>query len=98
MKNIPSEKVFNVTDIPCSAKHGQVVQRCLDLGVGDYFVLVNTHDPVPLRSQLDAAFPESFLWEPVASDTPEFHLKITKLKPTDPSRTVSRNCPSHDGD
>ncbi|MBP6508905.1 MAG: DUF2249 domain-containing protein, partial [Opitutaceae bacterium] len=40
--------VFDVRPIPGRVKHAQIFQRWFDLPVGQFFVLLNDHDPVPL--------------------------------------------------
>lgn len=72
---------FDVRAIPCRIKHGLIFQRWFDLPVGDHFVLINDHDPVPLRYQFAAQFPDAFSWDYLASGPDEFHVKITKLAP-----------------
>jgi uncharacterized protein (DUF2249 family) len=73
------DPIFDVREIPCRIKHGQIFQRWLDLPVGAYFILVNDHDPVPLYYQFSAMFPEAFTWEYLVQGPDEFHVKITKL-------------------
>ncbi len=72
---------LDVRPIPCSIKHGLIIQKWLDLAVGDYFVLLNNHDPVPLHYQFSAEWPEAFSWEHLVKGPGEFRIKITKLKP-----------------
>ncbi len=74
-----SNVIFDVREIPCRIKHGQIFQRWLDLPVGQHFVLVNDHDPVPLYYQFAAQFPGAFTWEYVERGPDEFHVRITKL-------------------
>ena len=74
--------VFDVREIPCRIKHGQIFQRWLDLPVGQHFVLLNDHDPVPLRYQFEAQFPGAVSWEYLKAGPDEFMVKITKLAPT----------------
>ena len=38
----------------CFLKHGLIIQTWLGLAVGDYFILLNDHDPVPLYYQFSA--------------------------------------------
>ncbi len=73
--------VFDVRTIPCRIKHGQIIQRCIDLPVGHHFVLVNDHDPIPLRHQLEAEFPGAFSWEYVERGPDDFRVKITRPAP-----------------
>ena len=73
---------FDVRRIPCRVKHAQIFQRWADLPVGGYFVLVNDHDPVPLYYQFEALFRGAFTWEYLVDGPTEFHVKITRLKPS----------------
>jgi uncharacterized protein (DUF2249 family) len=72
--------VFDVRPIPGRVKHAQIFQRWFDLPVGQYFILLNDHDPVPLYYQFNAEFPEAFIWEYVERGPEEFRVKITKLR------------------
>lgn len=78
---IEPAKIMDVRPIPCSVKHGLIIQKWLELAVGDYFVLLNDHDPVPLHYQFSAEWPEAFSWEHLVKGPDEFQVKITKLKP-----------------
>ncbi len=77
---VSPEKVFDVRPIPGRVKHAQIFQRWLDLPTGDYFVLLNDHDPVPLRYQFSAEFPGAFSWDYLETGPEEFRVKITKLR------------------
>lgn len=76
------DKVMDVRAIPCSIKHGQIIRAWLELPVGDHFILLNDHDPVPLYYQFSAEWPGMFTWEHLVKGPAEFRVKITKLKPT----------------
>jgi uncharacterized protein (DUF2249 family) len=76
---IDPQAVFDVRSIPGRVKHAQIFQRWFDLPVGGYFVLLNDHDPIPLRYQFDAEFPQAFTWEYLENGPDEFRVKITKL-------------------
>lgn len=53
---------LDVRHIPHAARHGQVFARLEALVAGDALRVVNDHDPVPLRQQLDAISPGVFSW------------------------------------
>jgi uncharacterized protein (DUF2249 family) len=72
---------MDVRPIPCSIKHGMILQTWRDLAVGDHFVLLNDHDPVPLRYQFNAEFPGACLWEYLEKGPNDFRVKITKMNP-----------------
>ena len=87
---------MDVRPIPCSIKHGLIIKNWLDLAVGDYFVLLNDHDPVPLYYQFSAQWPGAFTWEHLVKGSEEFRVKITKVKSTgQPAGEVSECCGGH---
>lgn len=91
---IPAEKIFDVREIPCSVKHGQIFARWNSLPVGDYFVLKNDHDPVPLRYQFEAEFTDGYGWDYIERGPVVFQVKITKLaaKQASPEAATASKC------
>lgn len=77
------QALFDVRPIPCRVKHQQIFQRWFDLPVGGYFILLNDHDPVPLRYQFQAEFGDAFSWEYLERGPEDFRVKITKLAAVD---------------
>jgi uncharacterized protein (DUF2249 family) len=93
---IGADNVMDVRPIPCSVKHGLIIGAWLGLPVGDHFILLNDHDPVPLRYQFAAQWPGTFTWEHLAKGPEEFRVKITKLKPLDePAEPVASAFAGH---
>jgi len=92
---IGADRVLDVRPIPCSVKHGRIIKQWLDLGVGEHFILLNDHDPVPLRYQFAAQWPEAFAWEHLVNVPGEVRVKITKLKATAPTGEVAECCGGH---
>ena len=74
------DKVFDVRPIPCSIKHRQILQVWHQLAVGEHFILLNDHDPVPLRYQFAAEFPEAFTWDYLERGPEDFRVKISKTR------------------
>lgn len=83
------DKVMDVRPIPCSIKHGLIIKQWLELPVGDHFILLNDHDPVPLYYQFAAQWPNAFSWQHLAKGPEEFRVKITKLKSAEPAAEVA---------
>jgi uncharacterized protein (DUF2249 family) len=81
---VGTDRVMDMRPIPCSVKHGLIIKQWLDLAVGEHFILLNDHDPVPLYYQFAAQWPNAFTWEHLVKDPEEFRVKITKLKETAP--------------
>ncbi|PTY08065.1 hypothetical protein DB347_00310 [Opitutaceae bacterium EW11] len=73
------QAVFDVRPIPCRVKHRQIFQRWFGLPVGGYFVLLNDHDPLPLRYQFEAEFGNAFGWDYIERGPEDFRVKITKF-------------------
>jgi len=92
---VGADRVMDVRSIPCSVKHGLIIKQWLDLAVGEHFILLNDHDPVPLHYQFSAQWPNSFTWEHLVNVPAEFRVKITKLKAAAPVGEVSECCGGH---
>jgi uncharacterized protein (DUF2249 family) len=82
---IGKDKVMDVRPIPCSIKHGLILKTWRELPVGDHFILLNDHDPVPLRYQFEAEFPGACAWEYLEQGPADFRVKITKLQELPPA-------------
>jgi len=89
---LAADKVMDVRSIPCSIKHGMIIKQWLELPVGDHFILFNDHDPVPLRYQFAAQWPDAFTWEHLVNLPGEARVKITKLKATAPEAQPVAEC------
>lgn len=70
---------FDVRPIPCRQKHKMIFERWAALPVGEHFVLINDHDPVPLYYQFAVQFPGQFTWEYLVAGPEEFQVKITRM-------------------
>lgn len=75
---IDPAKIFDGRNVPCTVKHGRIIQRWLDLAVGDYFVLRNDHDPERMRQKFETEWPGTFSWEHLQRGPEDFQVKITK--------------------
>jgi uncharacterized protein (DUF2249 family) len=78
---IGPDRVMDVRPIPCSVKHGLIIRTWLEMAVGEHFILLNDHDPVPLYYQFAAQWPGAFTWDHLVKGPHEYRVKITKLSP-----------------
>jgi uncharacterized protein (DUF2249 family) len=92
---IGPDRVMDVRPSPCSIKHGLIIQTWLELAVGDHFVLLNDHDPVPLYYQFAAQWPQAFTWEHLVKGPDEFRVKIKKLKAVNGTDAAVPGCCGH---
>lgn len=76
-----TEEIFDARELTCDEKRPAVIDRCVSLPVGRSFVLVNGHDPVPLRAFLDREFPGCFRWDhvPGRADEESVAIRVTKI-------------------
>ncbi len=77
---IGPDKTMDVRPIPCTIKHGLIIKTWEELPVGDHFILLNDHDPIPLHYQFSAEYPDAFSWDYLERGPSDFRVKITKLK------------------
>jgi uncharacterized protein (DUF2249 family) len=91
---IGPDRVLDVRDIPCSIKHGLIIRTWLAMPVGQHFILVNGHDPVPLYYQFNAEWPGTFTWEHLLKQPEEVRVKVTKLKATSTAQSPEHCCPT----
>lgn len=70
---------LDVRTIPPRERHPLIFLRLDALQVGEALLLVNDHDPKPLRYQLQAERPEEFSWEPQAEGPEEWVIRIGRV-------------------
>jgi uncharacterized protein (DUF2249 family) len=63
-------------------KHPTIFARYAILPPGGSFVLVNDHDPKHLRQEFEADHPDSFGWEYLTREPPNWRVRITKRAST----------------
>lgn len=75
--NTPEE--VDVRELPHGRRHPRVFGVYARLGAGESFVLVNNHDPQPLRRELDVFYPDQFSWEYLDSGPTLWRVRISRL-------------------
>ena len=76
---MPEPKILDVRVIPPPQKHPAIFTAFDALAAGDYFVLVNDHDPVPLRYQFEFTRAGQVGWEYLEQGPELWRVKISKL-------------------
>lgn len=71
---------LDVRVIPPRERHPLIFSRLDALTTGEALLLVNDHDPKPLRYQLMAERPEQFNWEPQEEGPEEWKIRISRVK------------------
>lgn len=70
---------LDVRVIPPREKHPTIFQTFEALASGESFILVNDHDPFPLRYQFEAERPGQFGWEYLERGPQVWRVEISKL-------------------
>lgn len=71
--------MVNATEYPPQLKHKVIFETFDKLKPSESMLLVNDHDPVPLRYQFEAMHPGKFTWDYVEKGPDLFRVKIGKL-------------------
>ena len=69
----------NATEYPPQLKHKVIFETFNSLKPSESMLLINDHDPVPLRYQFESMHPGTFTWEYLEQGPTTFRVKISKL-------------------
>jgi uncharacterized protein (DUF2249 family) len=70
---------IDVREIPHGQRHPRIFARYARLVPGEGFVLVNNHDPKPLRREFEAAHGGGFTWEYLESGPEQWRVRIGRI-------------------
>lgn len=71
---------LDVRTLPPRERHPLIFARLDSLSLGEALLLVNDHDPKPLRYQLMAERPEQFAWAPQEEGPEEWKIRISRVE------------------
>ncbi|WP_328558490.1 DUF2249 domain-containing protein [Streptomyces coelicoflavus] len=71
--------ILDVREIPHGQRHPRIFTRFARLADDESFVLVNNHDPKPLRREFEATHSGRFTWEYVESGPERWQVRITRV-------------------
>jgi uncharacterized protein (DUF2249 family) len=80
---------LDVRTLPAPQRHERIFALLDQLAIGQELVLINDHEPRPLRYQIQAAQPESFAWDPQQTAVHEWTVRIRRLRPSLPLSQMS---------
>ncbi|MGG1519986.1 DUF2249 domain-containing protein [Paenibacillus oryzisoli] len=70
---------IHATEYPPHLKHKVIFETFNNLKPNEAMLLVNDHDPVPLRFQFDSMHAGKFTWDYIEQGPLTFQVKIGKL-------------------
>lgn len=71
--------VVDVREIPRGRRHPRIFGVYGRLAPGESFVLVNNHDPKPLRREFQATYPDRFGWDYLEAGPDRWRVRIGRL-------------------
>jgi uncharacterized protein (DUF2249 family) len=74
-----SPRTLDVRVIPPREKHPTIFQTFESLGPGESFVLVNDHDPRPLRYQFEYEHTGQFGWQYLEEGPQVWRVEISRV-------------------
>lgn len=74
----PASDAIDVRDIAPAQRHPLIFQRFDALNVGDSFMLINDHDPKPLRYQLVAEYAGDLIWDYLEQGPSVWRVRLGK--------------------
>ena len=79
------ERVLDVrSEIP-RRRHELIFETFAELDPGSAYLLVNDHDPKPLRYQFEAELPGCFSWDYLEEGPEVWRVRIGRTAPADPT-------------
>ena len=72
-------EVVDVRGIPRGRRHPRIFGVYGRLAPGESFVLVNNHDPKPLRREFQATYPDRFGWDYLEAGPERWRVRIGRL-------------------
>lgn len=81
-KSAPKE--LDLREVPRPERHPLVFAVLDALAVGESFILINDHDPVPLSRQIEDRRPGQVTWEYERREPGMFRIRITRIAAPDP--------------
>lgn len=88
------EEVIDVRTIEGFRRHPFIFGKFDELAVGQSFILVNDHDPMPLHRQMESMRPDQHTWEYLRRGPDIFQIRVRRIAPLTGTE-VSPGLPSH---
>lgn len=78
----PSEQpaALDVRTLAHGSRHDVIFDNLQRLEPGETFVILNDHDPKPLRYQTESLWPDTYTWDYLESGPVEWRVAITRAK------------------
>jgi uncharacterized protein (DUF2249 family)/mannose-6-phosphate isomerase-like protein (cupin superfamily) len=79
----PAGKVLDLRAVPRPERHSLVFATFDGLASGEDFLLINDHDPVPLRRQMEVMRSGQMAWEYIERVPDDFRIRVRRIASAD---------------
>lgn len=80
--SVATTEELDLREVPRPLRHPLVFEKLDRLALGDSFVLVNDHDPVPLSRQIEGMRQGQTTWEYIQRGPDLFRIRIRRIAPS----------------
>lgn len=81
--------ILDVRDMVPKERHSKIFETFKNLRPGEFFVLVNDHEPKPLLYQFQSEHDGEFDWWPLEQGPEAWRVAIARREEANPNRTVT---------
>ncbi|ODU04384.1 MAG: hypothetical protein ABS81_10820 [Pseudonocardia sp. SCN 72-86] len=74
--SLAAPDLLDVRKIPHGQRHPRIFGTYARLAPGQSFVLINNHDPKPLRQEFDTVYPGQYSWEYLETGPAQWQVRI----------------------
>lgn len=78
-EQVQEPTIIDVRRIARGGRHPRVFARYARLAPGETFILVNSHDPKPLRREFETIHPGAFSWDYLQAGPDEWRVRIGRV-------------------
>ena len=71
-------ELLDVRSLPPAQRHSRIFAQFAELAPGDWFVLVNDHDPKPLYYQLNFEYRGALIWDYLEQGPQDWRVRVGK--------------------
>lgn len=72
---------LDLREVERPRRHPLVFAKFDALEVGESFILINDHDPIPLHGQMDAMRPQQVDWDYIERGAGMYRIQVTRIAP-----------------
>lgn len=80
-QTVATEEALDLREVARPLRHPMVFAKFDELSVGESFLLINDHDPVPLNMQMERMRPGQLAWEYIVRGPDIFRIRVRRVRP-----------------